>query len=341
MNYARSAWYAAAWSAEVSSKPISRILLGDSVLLARKSDGQAVALGNRCPHRFAPLHLGRLSSDSIQCAYHGLRFNFSGACVANPTSQGAIPHHARIAAYPISERNGLIWIWMGEAKQSDLQLLADFSGLDDPTRRHARGGYLHVKANYQLLVDNLLDLSHIPFLHPQFGTGDMAQGKIEITEHGNVMRVDRFMHDVEAPEYLRHAAAPNGRIDHWLDMRLHMPSSMLLTAGASKPGQGRIGAGTTLACHIVTPETHNTSHYFFSISQEAGTCTEEEIAELHEAQKRIFSAEDVPMLEGCQLLMGTTDLWALNPVLLPTDVGPVRARKWLEQMIHNETVSHA
>lgn len=335
MHVVRNAWYVAAWSSELSAKPQSRTLLGESVFLARKTDGTPVALGNRCPHRFAPLHMGTWSENTIQCGYHGLRFGVDGACVENPTGKGAIPRQARIAAYPVAERDGFVWIWMGDADAADEGLVPDYSMLNAPTQRHAMGGYLHIKTNYQFMIDNLMDLSHVAFLHPAFGTRSMAQGKVEMIEDKRILHVNRLMPSCEAPSYLLAVAGPDRKVDHWLDMTLHMPSSMILASGASRPGQGRRG-GAPLSSHVVTPETDGITHYFFSISLDATQFSAHDLDQLHAQQKQVFLTEDIPMLEGCQSLMGTTDLWALQPVLLATDAGPVRARKWLDQMILEE-----
>lgn len=336
MHVLKNAWYVAAWSSEISEKPRARTLLGESVLLVRKSDGAAVALGNRCPHRFAPLNMGIFQNDSIQCTYHGLRFGLDGACVENPTGRGAIPRQARIPAYRVAEKDGMAWIWMGDQSLAEVDLIPDFSALSAPTQRHARGGYLHIKADYQLMIDNLMDLSHVAFLHAKtFGTRSMAQAKIEIIEEKRILIVNRLMPACEAPGYLQAVAGPDGRVDHWLDMTLNMPSSMILVSGAAGPGQGRQGT-SPLSSHIVTPEAEGTTHYFFSISLDASQFSEEAAAEFHVQQKQVFLTEDIPVLEGCQALMGTTDLFALQPVLLPTDAGPMRARKWLDQLIREE-----
>jgi phenylpropionate dioxygenase-like ring-hydroxylating dioxygenase large terminal subunit len=341
MHVVKNAWYVAAWSSELSERPQSRTLLGQSVFLVRKADGTPLALGNRCPHRFAPLHMGTWKNDTIQCAYHGLRFGVDGACVEIPTGKGAIPRKARVAAYRVAEKYGYVWIWMGEPEAADEALVPDFSSMNALSQRHARGGYLHVKANYQLMVDNLLDLSHVAFLHPALGTNSMAQGEIEIVESKRILHVNRLMPACDAPSYLRGMADPDGKVDHWLDMTLYMPTNMILGSGAAKPGEGRSGGGSLpsggLSGHVVTPETDSTTHYFFSLSLDATKFSDEDAAQFHAQQKQVFLTEDTPMLEGCQALMGTTDLWALHPVLLATDAGPVRARRWLDKMILEES----
>ena len=97
----RNAWYAAAWEDELIEKGrlVARPILGEPVVLFRQADGKAVALEDRCSHRFAPLSMGKvLPGDRLQCPYHGLEFDTAGACVKNPHPPGNIPARARIAA---------------------------------------------------------------------------------------------------------------------------------------------------------------------------------------------------------------------------------------------------
>ncbi|MDB5717660.1 MAG: Vanillate O-demethylase oxygenase subunit, partial [Sphingomonas bacterium] len=113
MTYLRNCWYAAAWPHEVSEAPLARKLLDHHVVLYRTTDGVAHALEDRCPHRFAPLSMGRLIDDQLQCPYHGLRFGTDGACVYNP-HYDALPRAAKVASYPLLDRYGMLWIWMGD-----------------------------------------------------------------------------------------------------------------------------------------------------------------------------------------------------------------------------------
>ena len=127
MPFLRNAWYVAAWGNEVKAGGLfSRKLLGESVLLYRKEDGAAVAIGNRCPHRFAPLHLGKLKGDIVECAYHGLQFDGTGACVANPHGGGKPLAAARVKNYPLVERYSALWIWMGDADKADATTIPVF-----------------------------------------------------------------------------------------------------------------------------------------------------------------------------------------------------------------------
>ena len=121
----RNSWYVAAWDHEVQRlKLVRRILLGEPVVLYRKSDGAPVALEDRCCHRHAPLSHGRLRGDRLECGYHGLQFDPSGACVHIP-AQDSIPASARVRSYPVVERYHWIWIWMGDPALADTAIPAN------------------------------------------------------------------------------------------------------------------------------------------------------------------------------------------------------------------------
>src|SRR6202040_375101 len=152
-------WYMGAWPSElVQGKLLGRTIANQPILMFRKQDGTAVALGDRCPHRFAPLHRGRQVGDVVQCGYHGLEFDARGRCVRNPHGTGTLPNIAT-RAYAAIDRYRVIWIWIGDTEANPSLIDEEFAFLADPGRAHARGRF-HVKANYQLMLDNLMDLSH-------------------------------------------------------------------------------------------------------------------------------------------------------------------------------------
>ena len=97
-TYLGNAWYVAAWSDDLTEgQLLARTILKEPVVLYRKSDGAVVALGDRCPHRFAPLHMGKIvHGDRVQCPYHGLEFDQTGACVLNPHGTRAEIHKADV-----------------------------------------------------------------------------------------------------------------------------------------------------------------------------------------------------------------------------------------------------
>src|SRR5258708_6151904 len=158
-------WYMAAWPGEVVyGRLLGRTIANRPLVLFRKEDGTPVAMGDRCPHRFAPLHMGRQVGDAIQCGYHGLEFGPDGRCSRNPHGGRSKPSAAVVPTFPIVERHGMLWIWVGPNEASEALIPEAFSFVGDQHRGHARG-YIHVAANYLLLLDNLMDTSHGLYLH--------------------------------------------------------------------------------------------------------------------------------------------------------------------------------
>ncbi len=110
------AWYIAAESKELQTKPLARSLLDQPLVLFRDASGQAHALFDRCPHRNVQLSGGRLRQGQLQCPYHGWEFDGSGSCVHIPalSAEETIPKGACTRVYPLQEQQGLLWVWMGE-----------------------------------------------------------------------------------------------------------------------------------------------------------------------------------------------------------------------------------
>src|SRR5215813_704975 len=154
--FLRNYWYVAASAAEIGRKPFARMILGEPVVFFRTEDGAPVAFEDRCAHRHLPLSMGKLVGDRLQC-------HCTGQCVRIP-GQELIPPSAKVKTYPVTERHRWVWIWMGDPALADPARITDFHWLDDPAWG-AKASYLHVKANWQLVVDNLLDLTHLAFVH--------------------------------------------------------------------------------------------------------------------------------------------------------------------------------
>ena len=136
--------------------------------------GKAVALENACPHRKLPLSMGRLKGDEVECGYHGLTFNQAGACTRAPGGQ-RVPKAACVHSYPVEERYGLIWIWMGEAAKADPAKIMNVDHWGDSAWGLNRGDGMTVECNYLYMTDNLLDPSHVAWVHQtSFGNAACA-----------------------------------------------------------------------------------------------------------------------------------------------------------------------
>lgn len=339
MNFLRNTWYVAAWAEELKTGALlPRRLLDEPVLLFRDSSGTARALSDRCPHRFAPLHLGTLNGDTVQCRYHGLTFNGQGECVHNP--HGAIPRAARVPNYPVIERYSMLWIWMGDPAKADDTLIPDFS-FQDPERAYTGKRYLHVHANFLLEVDNIMDLSHIQFLHPTtLGSGAVAGGVTQVSQDGNTVWSKRTTQSEIVSEFLCKAMnVPEGTlVDRWMDVRWDPPSTMALFSGGVRTGQARSEDSNTSQIHAFTPETEATTHYWFGFSmpKTRGEAAAEEVEKRSSWLKEPFETEDRLMLEAVQQNMGAADFWSLKPILLTVDAGGVRARRTFDRLLAEE-----
>lgn len=342
-RYLKNCWYVAAHAQDVSRKPLARTLLEDPLVLYRSEAGDPVILDDRCPHRFAPLSLGEVVGDDLQCGYHGLRFGMSGACVYNPHSS-AIPRAAAVRSYPAVERHGFIWYWPGEVGLADPALIPEFGFLDAADRFAVVRGYIHAACSYQLIADNLLDLSHTPFLHPQFRPdGDSAEKMLDTTtsklvRNSTSIFAYRMIADLPAPTWRRQAfLIPEGPVDTRLHMTWFAPSALFFDSGACRKGEAESDGLCTPAAHCITPETETSSHYFHASARnvrvEDRAFDAQHLAFLESA----FIAQDEPMLAAVQSRMGATaDLFGLRPLLLESDGPAVSARRILEAMIAKE-----
>ncbi len=342
--FLRNCWYAAAFSHEVTREPLSRTMLDTPIVLYRKEDGTPVALHDRCPHRFAPLSEGQVVGDELQCGYHGLRFDCSGACSANPHNEGKALRAADVEAYHLYERYGFVWLWPGDAELADPSLIPHFHFLEDDSKWRVLTGVLHVKGNYQLVTDNLLDLTHAPFLHPGFKMpGTSIAQQLANTES----RVEKLERGVLAYR-LRTGLPPNQATIDMFDFpiepcetRTHMtwypPALIDFDNGTHYPDKPEIEGFSFPQAHCITPETETSCHYFFAAARNLLRDEEEIDRTLMGVLDEAFRTQDEPMIEAVQQRMGPTgDIDGLNPVLLKTDAAPVLARRMLKEMIAAE-----
>ncbi len=227
--FPRNFRYVAAWSHEIERRPVGRILLNDAIVLFRKRDGAVVALEDRCSHRAHPLHKGRLIDDTLECGYHGIRFDCSGKCVKVP-GQSQIPPGAGVRIYPIIEQWGFVWNWMGRASLCNPGSIADWRLLGDP-EWETRGEHLYVQCDYRLIIDNLLDLSHLAFVHPRtLGSAaklDDVQVKNEVAEES--VTVSRWLVDIKPPPMYARGDF-KGNVDRWQKIGFQPPACISLYA---------------------------------------------------------------------------------------------------------------
>lgn len=294
----RDEWYVAAWSRELGPEPVVRTLLGIGVLLYRTTDGLPVALRDRCPHRSLPLSRGRREGDDIVCGYHGLTFGPDGACIRIP-SQSAVPAPVRAQAYAVVERGPLVWIWMGERTAADPTTIPDHPWLDAPDFTHI-AGYLHVRCNYVRLHENVLDLTHFPFLHgAAVGDLDYAQAPFEVARAGDTVSLTRKLagHVVNAGY-----GAMIGNIGHRVDRSSEswfLSPAFHIAHATIKDLDGGVEGRTDFHFkiqHMFTPETATSTHYFWAAARDVNVDDQALSAAAHKQAVETF-LEDVDALE--------------------------------------------
>jgi vanillate O-demethylase monooxygenase subunit len=271
--FIRNAWYIAAWADELGPRPLARRVLNEPVVLFRHGAGRAAALVDRCCHRAAPLSRGELVAEGLQCGYHGLVFDAGGRCVAVP-GQSQIPDSLRVRSYPLVEKNQFLWIWMGDAARADPDTIVDFPYHDDKAHWPNKHDCYPIQANYMLMVDNLMDLTHLGYLHAKTVGGNPAahvNAEMKTVRTPNGIRFTRAMRNsVPPPSYVK-AAGFKGRVDRWQEFEWVAPSSILQWTGAVDAGAGaeidavKQGGGFQFRLfHGLTPETATSCFYFWS-----------------------------------------------------------------------------
>lgn len=338
MTFLMNAWYMIGWGSELDGGAfVHRTVAGQPILVYRLQGGRPAAIHDRCPHRFVPLHRGRQIGDQIQCGYHGLCFGADGQCTRHPIEGSPIPKAAKVHAYPVVQRNGILWVWPGDAALADEALIAEHDFLDD-ARRGNVAGYAHVRASYLLSLDNLCDLTHVQFVHGEY-QGSEAFSKLTIETHqvGNEVHTTLTLPGGRPPPFFSNAVPdPQQLIDLVFESRWRAPALVQLIFRAYRTGGRSQSLFETMSAHILTPENERTTHYFYVNSRDHAVGDAAADAKVREWQRIGFGEQDKPMIEAQQECLGEADVMDLKPVLLTTDAGAVRVRRVLAGLIAAE-----
>lgn len=340
--YLRNCWYVAALSREIDGEQLfHRKLLDTAVLIYRKADGTPIALHDRCPHRFAPLHLGERVGDEVVCKYHALRFDCSGQCTHNPHGNGHIPAAAKVRSFPLVERYGFVWIWMGD-EPADPASLPDFGALDEEPASSVAYTYMRLNAHFELIIDNVMDLSHIDHVHGEIiSTRGQLSPLVPKVQEG-ARSVNARWEWRQTPSMMIFApflAQPEAEGRHFFDITWTPPANIQLSVGATQDPEAALDLhGTTgqYDLHTCTPESAGSTHYYFATRRnhlvDDADYNEKKIQAMHAA----FEDEDGPIIEAVHDEMGTSDFFSLKPVLMSNDAAPVRVRRLLAKLIQQE-----
>ncbi len=332
-------WYVVAFADELGPALLPRTILDRTLVLYRTSDGTPVALDDRCVHRSFPLSSGTLRDDDVICGYHGMRYDATGTVIDVP-SQARCPRGLSVRSYPLYETGPLVWAWMGAPELADPAKIPAPALVTSPDWV-GRTGYFALQCNYVSLHENLLDLTHLSFLHAKsFGTPDYVSSPYEVTiEEGHYALLRRVVPTTLPPVWAKPTnmeGYPNAaRITHsqFLSPALHLVTATLYD-NALPPNERT--EFTIATCHIPTPETSGSCHYFIlnarSFAQDEDWITEF----IHD---QLFSAfqEDVDGLELLQLKLELDDEREdFFEVSVPADRAGIEMRQYLKRRAASE-----
>ena len=306
-QFLKNQWYVIATSAELADKPIGRWICNEPVALFRRADGTPAAVADRCPHRKYPLSRGTVINDQIECGYHGFRLDGHGVCRLIP-SQSDVPRGLDIRPYAVAEGSSLVWIWMGDADHADHSLLPAIPENDGPGWR-AVYGYHHVDAHWQLVVDNLLDLTHLALVHKTTLSGPgLFENPLKVDVDGDIVRGLRFMPDVDPAPIFRSIRQFDGRIDRRQFFEFLPPNRVMIRVGAVPSGSGEdINVPHHVVINHLVPETDRTTHYFWSIARCRALDDEAISRRLHAMNSMAFDEDMIVLAEQQRMIESDPD----------------------------------
>ncbi|MEU5658817.1 aromatic ring-hydroxylating dioxygenase subunit alpha [Streptomyces sp. NPDC047737] len=342
-NYPRNAWYAAAWDHEVTGKqPLARTIAGVPLALWRTTEGRPVALADACWHRLAPLSMGRILGDELQCPYHGLRYNAAGRCTGMP-AQETINPSAVVPSFPVVERYRYVWVWVGDPDLADPTTVPDMHQMDHPDWA-GDGETIHAECNYQLILDNLMDLTHEEFVHSSsIGQEELSEAEFDVTHKGDTVTVARWMRDIDAPPFwLKNMRDKfpgfSGKVDRWQIITFEAPGTICIDVGVAKAGTGapegdRSQGVNGYVMNTITPESDRTAHYFWAFMRNYRLDSQTITTQLRQAVHGVFG-EDEEMLRAQQRAIDSNpehEFYSLN-----IDAGGMWVRQILDRMLAAE-----
>lgn len=339
--FPRNHWYVAATPAEIDDKPLGRTVCNERIVFYRGPQGQAVALEDWCPHRGAPLSLGRVVEGRLVCGYHGLEMGCDGKTVAMPGQR--VRGFPPVRRFPVVERHGFIWLWPGDPALADPALLPDLFWAGQPDWAYG-GGLFHIACDYRLMIDNLMDLTHETYVHStSIGQKEIDETPCTTRVDGDEVVTERFMKGILPPPFWQMALRSNGLptdqpVDRWQICRFGPPSHVMIEVGVALAGQGGYNAPaaakvSSIVVDFITPETATSMHYFWGMARNFRPDDKALTAQIRDGQGKIFS-EDLQVLEQQQrnlLQWPGRDLLKLN-----IDAGGVQARKIIDRLVAAE-----
>lgn len=335
--YVLNTWYPLTWSRNVGRALSAHQIVEQRVVLYRTEAGQVVAMEDACPHRLMPLSMGKLKGDAIECGYHGMTYDCTGACVRIP-GQAQIPANAVVRTYPTHENMGLVWIWMGDPALANRSKVFDLPQYHDPAWSAVEGDALEIGAHYLNLADNLCDPSHVSFVHLST-LGNAASEDVPVHSEVQEGKVLTWRWIIDAPPIPLFAKYGHfkGNVDRWHYYHYHAPSIAIIDFGTADTGTGapegrRDNCMQIYACHFITPVDQNRciDHWLHVKNFQASP----EVNAALSADFRTAFAEDKAILEAIHA--NEQRMPERRTIKIAIDISPRRMRRLVDDMVGSE-----
>jgi vanillate O-demethylase monooxygenase subunit len=333
-------WYIAAWSKELTDKPMARRICDKPVVLFRDKSGALGALEDMCCHRGAPLSEGYIVDEGVECRYHGVVHDIHGK-VRHIPGQTNIPQKAKVKSYPVVEKDEFIWIWMGDPALKDESKIIDYPFHNDYKNWPHKHGFYHIKASYLLMVDNLMDLTHLGYVHRTTIGGNPkvhVEAKMETSLTDRGLKYVRWMLDSKPPPTYLKAVPFKANVDRWQEFEFVSPSNVIQWSGAVDVNTGayegkRDGGFSLRIFHGLTPETEDSCFYFFSTCNGYRQDDPQATVDLFNEIEAAFK-EDKDMCEGQQARLDEFGEGALVDIV--SDRTRVQQRRIIQKQLDAE-----
>ncbi len=325
----------------LGTRPLGRTICSEQMVFFMGPENKVAAVEDFCPHRGAPLSLGKVCEGKLVCGYHGLEMGCDGKTVHMPGQR--VRGFPAIKNFAVIERYGFVWVWPGDQSQVDEALMPSFEFFDNPAWAYG-GGLYHVKADYLLMIDNLMDLTHETYVHAtSIGQPEIDETPCKTTVEGDKVILQRHMAGIQAPPFWQMAMSANGldphaRVDRWQICRFTPPTHIMIDVGVALAGRGGFDAAPehkaySVVVDFITPETETSHWYHWGMARQFKPDDAELTVKIREGQGKIFN-EDMQML---QLQQANISKWPDRKLLLLNiDSGGVQSRRIIERMLAQE-----
>lgn len=328
-------WYVAGFSWQLKDKPVGRTILNEQIVFFNDENGKTCAIEDRCVHRFLPLSEGTLDNGSVRCGYHGMLFDGCGKCTEIP-GQEKIPRKAKVKAYNVEVQNDIIWIWFGDENNTEPNCKPPIYEIHSNKDYVYGGDVVHYDVPYQLIHDNLLDLSHLGYVHLVTIGGDASthmNADMKVSDDGKNVKVTRYMLDSMPPPTYLEAYPFQGKVNRWQEIEFCL-SHLKIWTGAVDVDTDDVedpnrGGFHMRGFHGITPETETSCHYFWTMASNPTSNIEILKEKLIDHTARTFHEDKVIIEDQYQSMLKFPDEEMID---IHVDLAPNRARRIIESL---------